>query len=232
MTATHDPMTEAIARLTEPWTIKVDIDHRARIPYADVSVREFPPLIDMLRGHITPDTGKTMGGANDPASRSVLDLKSLDLLMHIEDIVRAWLGEWRIPTGDIRDDIRAFADRLETLHRADSIDQAVYEGLAAQPDVWVVRIWDLIEPPRRIALRGASCPRCERAKITNADGESADNLLVLWRDGQEPTAECQWEDCAAIWVGEDGLKALGRELGEEFNIGALTADSDTQITTV
>lgn len=219
-------------RLTEPWTITVTIDEKARIPYAGVSVREFPPLIDMLRGHVTPDTGKTMGGANDPSSRSVLDVKSLDLLMHIEDVVRAWLGEWRIPTADIREDLRAFWERLSALHRADSIDQIVYEGLAAMPDVWAVRIWDLIEPPHRITLRGASCPRCDRAKFSNSDGESADNLLVLWRDGQEPTAECQWDDCSAIWVGESGLKALGRELGEEFNIDAILTVDDTRITTM
>lgn len=225
-------MNDAMLRLTEPWTITVTIDERARIPYAGMSVRQFPPLIDMLRGHVTPDTGKTRGGANDPSSRSVLDIKSLDLLMHIEDVVRAWLGEWRIPAADIREDLRAFWDRLDTLHRADSIDQVVYEGLAALPDVWAVRIWDLIEPPQRLALREAACPRCDRAKITNADNESADNLLILWRDGQEPTAECQWEDCGAIWVGEAGLKTLGRELGVEFNIKEILTADDTEITIV
>lgn len=225
-------MNDAMKRLTEPWTITVTLDERARIPYAGVSVREFPPLIDMLRGHVTPDTGKTMGGANDPSARSVLDIKSLDLLMHIEDVVRAWLGEWRIPTADIRDDLRAFWERLEALHRASDIDQIVYEGLAALPDVWAVRIWDLIEPPQRLTLRETACPRCDRAKITNGDGEISDNLLILWRDGQEPTAECQWADCAAIWVGEEGLKALGRELGVEFNIEAIMEAHDTQITTV
>lgn len=217
-------MTDGLKRLIEPWTLTVTIDEKARIPYAGVSIREFPPLIDMLYRHVTPDTGKTLGGANDPSARSVLDIKSLDMIMHIQDITGAWLQEWRkARTGDLKADLRAFWDQLNALYRTGAIDEMTYEPLAALPDAWAVKVWDLIEPPLRLPLRGSACPRCQRSKITTTGDEEADNLLIIWRDTSQPTVECQWSDCAAIWIGEAGLIELGRALDIEINMEAIDA---------
>lgn len=226
-------MSAGFARLVEPWTITVSIDEKARIPFAGVRVREFPPLLDMLHEHITPDTGKTMGGANDPSARSVLDLKSLDLLVHIQDVTRAWLQEWRIPRHeDLKNDLRAFWNHLHALYGSGAIDQITFEHLASYPDTWATNIWDLIEPPLRLPLRGTGCPRCGRGKIMTASDEQADNLLVIWRDGQEPTVECQWSDCAAIWVGESGMIELGRALNISIDIEKIEEARHARITPV
>lgn len=183
--------------------------------------QEFPPLVDMLAGRVFPDANFN-GGSGMPSQRNVLDVKSLDLLTHITDVTRAWLVEWGLGTTKALDaDLRAFWDHLHVLHHTDAIDASTYENLAAYPDTWAVRIWDLIEPPMRHTFRGVECPRCGRARWTSPNGDVADSILLLWRDGQEPTVECQWEDCAAIWVGESGLLELGREIGEEVNVEAL-----------
>lgn len=226
-------MSDGLKRLIEPWTLTVTIDERARVPYAGISVRAFPALIDMLRGHVAPDTGKTMGGANDPAARSVLDIKSLDLLVHIEDVTRAWLQEWRRPSaGELKADLRLFWDHLNALQRSGGMDDNTFDHLATYPDTWAGKVWDLIEPPLRIPLRGSACPKCQRDKWVTEHDEKSDNLLVLWRDGQEPTVECQWADCAAIWIGEPGLIELGRALGMEVDIDAIKEARNAVITRV
>jgi len=226
-------LSDAMRRLVATWTLTVTIDERARVPYAGISTREFPPLLDMLQAHVTPDTGKTMGGANDPSARSVLDTKSLDLLMHVQDVTRAWLQEWRVPArADAKDNLRAFWYHLHALHTTNAIEEVMFEHLASYPDTWATNIWDLIEPPLRLTLRGSACPKCDRTKVANGEGETTDNLLLIWRDNQEPTAECQWADCGAIWVGETGLVELGRALDVEIDMGAIVEARHARITGV
>lgn len=226
-------MTEGYKRLIEPWTLTITIDEKARVPYAGISAREFPALLDMLQGHVIPDTGKTIGGANTPATRSVLDVKSLDLLMHIEDVTEAWLNEWRMPRdGDVKTNMRAFWNHLHTLYATGTIDQAMFEHLQSYPDTWATNIWDLIEPPLRLPMRGSGCPKCGRTKITTTNDEQTDNLLIIWRDNQEPTVECQWADCGAIWVGEPGMIELGRALNMEIDMEKIEEARHARMTTV
>lgn len=207
-------LSESMARLIQPWTITIPVNDEHR-------PQEFPALVDMLAGRVFPDANFN-GGSGMPSQRNVLDVKSLDLLTHITDVTRAWLNEWGIPTSKtLSADLRAFWDHLHVLHQSEGVDALTYENLAAYPDVWAVRIWDLIEPPMKHTFRGVECPRCGRARWTTPAGDVTDSILLVWRDGQEPSVECQWEDCVAIWVGEPGLLELGREIGEEVNVEAL-----------
>ncbi|WP_341945668.1 hypothetical protein [Microbacterium sp. LWH11-1.2] len=207
-------MSDGLAKLIDPWMMVVPVDGGER-------TQHFPPLVDMLRARVVPD-GNQNGGGSAVNTRNVLDVKSLDLLEHIQNVTRAWLQEWRVTVaGELKLDLRGFWDHLHTLHRTEEIDQYMYERLAAYPDAWATSIWDLIEPPIRVSLRGLECTRCGNGKFTNENGDTVDNLIVVWRDGQEPTAECQVRECAAIWVSDTGLEELGNEAGLDIDIVAL-----------
>lgn len=207
-------------RLIEPWTMTIQVGD-------DERVQTFPPLVDTLARIVSPSSGRTVGGANDPSARSVVNVQALDLLGHIQDVTRAWLQEWRVQVaGETKLDLRGFWDRLHTLHNAGDLDGTTYEHLAAFADTWVTRIWDLIEPPLTRPLRGVACPKCGEAKWVNENSDQADNLLITYRQGQEVTAECRWRECGAIWVGRRGLIDLGRSLGIPLDIEAL-AELDT-----
>ena len=207
-------LSDGMRRLIEPWELEVTVNGGTR-------KQSFRPLVDILRALVIP-SNNAQGGGGAPNTRNLVDAVSLDLLTHIQDVTRAWLQEWGVQTaGELKLDLRGYWDKLDTLRRTGEIDETTYEHLASYPDTWASRIWDLIEPPLRIPLRGSECPKCSRHKWVNDNQDTTDNLIVLWRDGQEVTAECQWSDCAAIWVGETGLIDLGRALGVEVNMEAI-----------
>jgi hypothetical protein len=203
-------MTDGFNRLVNEWTLTVDVDGEPR-------VQAFAPLIDELAAMVNPSKN-SRGGGGLPSTRNLLDVKALDLLMHIQDVTRAWLQEWGIPgSKDAKTDLIRFKGMLDNLHHTQTIDTTQWERLTAYPDTWAARIWDLLEPPLQRPLRDSPCPRCGAAKTTNEIGETIDALVLEQRYGQEPTAVCRAGDCTGTWVGEDGLKGLGRELGIEFN---------------
>ena len=208
-------LSEAMERLINNWNMTVTVGEGER-------VQGFPPLVDMLHGQLVPGMEGT-GGGGAPSTRNVLDLGSLDLLMNIQDVTRAWLQEWGVPSaGELKLDLRAFWDRLHALHQAGGLDATMYDHLAAYPDAWAARVWDLIEPPKRVTLRGTECPRCGEAKTANLEGDLSDALTVTFRVGHEPTAECGALECGAVWIGLSGLIDLGRAVGVEIDVDTLS----------
>lgn len=207
-------LNDAMRRLIEPWTLTVSVGDGER-------TQHFPALVDMLRGQLVPGMEGGAGGSS-PATRNILDVKSLDLLIHIQDVTRAWLQEWGVQgVGELKLDLRGFWDRLHVLHDTGVMDDDMFEHLSVYPDVWAGKVWDLIEPPKTVPLRRTECPKCDAAKVTNSEGESADNLLITFRVGHEFTAECRNGECGAVWVGRDGLLELGRSIGVEIDIDTL-----------
>lgn len=207
-------MSDGLARLIDPWMMTVPVD-------GGVRTQHFPPLVDMLKGQLAPGMEGGSGGAL-PSTRNILDIKSLDLLIHIQDVTRAWLQEWGVQgAGELKLDLRGFWERLNTLHDTGAMDDTTFEHLSSYPDTWAAKVWDLIEPPKTVPLRRTECPRCNEAKVTNGEGESTDNLLITFRVGHEFTAECRNADCKAVWIGVDGLKELGRAIGIEIDVDAL-----------
>ena len=205
-------LTEAIMRLIFPWTLTIDVDGEQR-------QQQFEPLIDMLAAG-APGMENT-GGGTLPSMRSAIDMKSLDLMIHIEDVVRGWVLSWQTPTsGNLKHDLALFWRLLHEQHQAGIIDQDTYERLHAYPDTWAERIWDLREPPKLVALRAADCPECGHGKLVTPDGDLTDPLLITIRLGREPVAECR--HCGYVWVSRDGLVTLGRALGCEIDVETLT----------
>jgi hypothetical protein len=211
MTDDHDEYTN---RLTNNWTLVIDKRETGKELHQD-----FPPLLDMLATMVRPNMERT-GGGSSAATRNLIDTKALTLLMHIEDVSRAWLIEWGIKvTGDRKADVAAYSERANTLHRTGVITETDWLRLTSYPQTWVGRIWDLIEPPMQIPLKEAECPKCGRAKWINENDEHVDNILASYRDGGEVQAECRWNDCDGYWVGPRQLRELG------FHVGA-TVDDD------
>ena len=204
-------LSEAMSRLIEPWTLTITANNETR-------TQKFPPLVDMLTAMITPSSGGTVGGANDPASRSVVNITALDLLGNIQDITGAWLKEWGVTrAGETKLDLRGFWDRLDTLKRTGLIDDTMHDRLVVMPDKWAMRIWDQVEPPLARPLREAPCPDCGVDKVTNEDGSRDENLILTYRRGQEVTVECRNPECRKVWVGFGELRRLGASLGIVFN---------------
>jgi len=207
-------LSDGMRRLIEPWSMEVTVD-------GGLVVQHFPPLVEMLRSLVVP-SNNSRGGGGAPSTRNLIDAKSIDLLIHVQDVTRAWLQEWGVQgAGELKLDLRGFWDRLNTLHRTEAIDNDLFEHLASYPDTWAAKIWDLIEPPHQVPLRGTPCPRCEVGKVVNGDGESSDNLLITIRVGHAPTAECRNADCGATWIGRDDLVELGRAVGVEVDFDTL-----------
>lgn len=207
-------LSDGMARLIGPWTLTVTVDNHDR-------QQHFPPLVDMLNGQLAPGMEGGSGGGL-PSTRNILDVQSLDLLIHIQDVTRAWLQEWGVQgAGELKLDLRGFWERLNTLHNTGAMDDTTFEHLASYPDTWAAKVWDLIEPPKTVPLRRTECPKCGEGKVTNGEGESTDNLIITFRVGHEFTAECRNRECAAVWIGVKGLQDLGRSIGVEIDIDTL-----------
>lgn len=209
-------LSPAVLKLTEPWVIVLSPKEAG-----SWKAQDFPPLLDMLATLVVPGMEK-MGGGSSPSTRSLADLKALELLMHIQDVVRAWLHEWRIPaSGDLKVDTVAFDTRLDALWRSTSISEPEYLRLNAYAATWATRIWDLIEPPLQVPLKEATCPKCNRAKWINENEEHVDNLLVSFREGGDVQAECRWRNCDGLWYGAVALANLGFHVGATVDKEAL-----------
>lgn len=201
----------AVHRLTETWT-KV-------LPEAGYRSTDFPPLIDILQDLVTPNAGRTVGGASAPSQRNVLDVKALDLLMGVEDVVGAWLYEWNTPLSRGQDSLRVrvavFAKLLDVRWQSGGITEQAYNHLSSALIRWAGQIWDLVEPPLQVPLRDASCPECGRAKWVNENEEVTDALLVSYRDGGDVQAQCRWASCTFLATGPRALLELGFHVGAE-----------------
>lgn len=210
-------MTEpSVKKLVSPWVAVV----KAQGAWV---AQDFPPLLDMLATLVVPNNGRTKGGVNDPSTRSVVDVKALDLLMHIQDIVGSWVAEFRMG-GFTPDTLTTRVDGLNLLiearWRTSQMLESDYLRRLAYFDRWAAQIWDLVEPPLQVPLRDATCPECGRAKWANDSEEWVDNLLVSYREGGEVQAECRWASCTFLATGDRALLELG------YHVGA-TVDEET-----
>jgi hypothetical protein len=211
-------MTESVHKLTEPWTLVLTPREAG-----EYRAQDFPPLLDMLAGLVTPNSGRTRGGVNDPSTRSVVDVKALDLLVGIQDVVGAWSVEFRVQgfTGlSLVTQTARVAAAIDTAWRTGQLLEHDYTRRLNMFDRWAAQVWDLVEPPLTVPLREATCPECGRSKWANENDEWVDNLLVSFRDGGDVQAECRWVSCTFLAVGPRALRDLG------FHVGA-TVDDDT-----
>ncbi|MDV3197458.1 MAG: hypothetical protein Q8884_02620, partial [Sweet potato little leaf phytoplasma] len=122
-------MSDGLEKLINPWVMTVSVDDGERNQH-------FPPLIDWLAALVTP-SNNSHGGGGSPATRNLVDAIALDLMIHIQDVTRAWLQEWGVKVaGELKLDLRGFWDKLTSLHTSGAMDNDTYEHLASYPDTW------------------------------------------------------------------------------------------------
>lgn len=170
------PLSNATAQLTRA--------HRRRVDTGfDINIGTEPPLLFLLRDAVTADDGAE-GGAGGGKPSSPADVTAL--LLH-ETILQE-VNEWWPGTG--------VADRKDT-SLVDRLEEAV-SFAAGRPDAeagllekcweWTGAIRNMLEPPKKVHLRGVSCPFCDKTHVsnTNADGETTYIAALLVHPGELP----------------------------------------------
>jgi hypothetical protein len=74
-------------------------------------------------------------------------------------------------------------------------------------DIWAGKIRDLLEPPKRVPVRGGQCPRCREYQVlgTDLDGQRVYQPCLLAHMSENPVrVECL--GCGGTWYSLDLLK--------------------------
>jgi hypothetical protein len=154
------------------------------------------PLLRMLELAIGSDMGRGslsgVGGAN-----GVLNLGALELWQSIHHTV----GEFWPGKGNLAMAKTHLIHRLElwTTAVANTDDAPHLLELCLW---WASQVRDLLDPPKRVPIRGGQCPRCSEYQVlgTNPDGERVYVPCLLAHLSEEPVrVEClgcggQWYD--------------------------------------
>lgn len=189
----HHSLSETVAQLTRPHTRKV----------GELDGIE-PALLDLLASAIGNTSGRGSAPGGSTRAGAPLDVTALSLWTSISAVVSEhWPGH-----GDLARADTSLPDRLEqwTSHLAGS-DHEVY--LLEFCLYWVEQIRELLEPTRKMPLRGVACGHCgfESIREPNPEGETVRRPAILVYPDERPTrAECQV--CGEQWVGELSLQLL------------------------
>jgi hypothetical protein len=154
------------------------------------------PLLRMLELSIGSDMGKgSVSGVS--GANGVLNLGALELWQAIHRTV----GEFWPGKGNLAMAKAHLITRLElwatqvggTENEPHLLEMCAY---------WAEQIRDLLDPPKRVPIRGGQCPRCKEHQVlgTNPDGERVYVPCLLAHLSEEPVrVEClgcggQWYD--------------------------------------
>lgn len=154
-----------------------------------------PGLLLMLEVAIK-STGTSRSGGSGNRAGSVLDAGALELRDEIARVVGAnWPGR-----GSPKRQATPLPQRLQewaAVVAGGSNEWALQEFCA----YWVAQIRELLDPPRRIPLRGQPCLWCDAETVSlEQDGETVIVPAMLATVGQNPMrVECR--ACAAEWEG-------------------------------
>lgn len=156
-----------------------------------------PALLDLLEVAIKSDTSGASGGGGSTRAASPMDVTAL----HLWQTIAQTIGEFWPGRGQLSHAKLPQKDRLtwwaETVA---GTDNEVH--LLEMCDYWIGQIRDLLEPPKRVPLRGAQCARCREYQVLghNPDGERVYGPCLLAHLSETPVRiEClgcggQWYD--------------------------------------
>lgn len=162
-----------------------------------------PALLAMLERAIGSDQGRGSVSGVSGAS-GVLNLSALQLWGEIGRTVGAfWPGR-----GDLAQADTHLILRLEqwTTALAGTADEIHLQEMA---EYWHRQIRELLEPARRVPVRGGQCPRCKEHQVlgTNPDGERVYVPCLLAHLDEDPVkVECL--GCGGTWYGNTPLAML------------------------
>lgn len=158
-----------------------------------------PPLLRLLEVAIGADTSGASGGAGRNKNSAPLDVTALSLWEEIYSVVGAnWPGR-----GDPRRKTTHLIDRLTWWTN-------VVAGGLNEPDLteyceyWAASIRELLEPTRRVPLRGVACMGCKLTWVTDEkDGETTymPTLIASISDRHLHGVQVRCEACEGSWSG-------------------------------
>lgn len=146
-----------------------------------------PPLLRLLERAIRADTSGAGGGPGRNKNSTPLDVTALSLWEEIAEVVSShWPGR-----GDPRYRDQHLIDRLTwwTNNVAGTENHRYLEEFALW---WIACIRNLLEPPKRIAIRGVTCPSCDSTWVVREQpGETIYVPALLAHASENPLrVEC------------------------------------------
>jgi hypothetical protein len=193
------PLSRVVSDLCQPHSRTVQLEE------GPVTGQE-EPLLSLLERAIAADSGRGSASGGGSSASAPVDAGALTLWTDISAVVGAhWPGR-----GDLLRQHTPLIERLEAWTRV-TADTPNEEHLLEMCRYWTKQIRDLLEPPKRVPLRGMTCPACECTHVEehDADGGVIYNVSLLAHMSEEEIrAECLV--CGTEWVGGEllDLRAL------------------------
>jgi hypothetical protein len=190
----HAALSQAVFVLTKPHT-RTLAEHTG----------QEPALLDLLEVAIKTDTSGATGNGSGTRAGGPVDVNALSIRQDIWNVVAEfWPGKGRIEYAHMR-----LKERLiwwtSTLA---GTENEVH--LLEMCEIWTGRIRDLLEPPKRVPLRGAQCPRCKENQVleTDLDGHRVYQPTMVAHLSETP-ARVECRACGGTWY---NLEFLGLEV--------------------
>jgi Zn ribbon nucleic-acid-binding protein len=185
-----NPLREVVVELTR--------DHPRSV---DGVVGTEPPLLRLLEVAIKADTSGASGGSGRSKNSAPLDVTALSLWEEIRTTVgNNWPGR-----GDLTYQNTLLIDRLTwwTNNVAGGENE---HHLLEFCEYWRTSIRNLLEPPKRVPLRGAQCPACKETWFLKSEADPRETVYV---------------PVLLAWASESPLRVECLACGENFNELAL-----------
>lgn len=188
----HAPLSQAVYLLARP--------HERTV--GELTGQE-PALLDLLELAIKTDTSGASGnGGGSTRAGGPVDVNALSIWQGISDVVAEfWPGKGQLQYAKMH-----LIDRLTWW--AGTVAGTENEGhLTELCGIWAGKIRDLLEPPKRVPVRGGQCPRCREFQVlgTDLDGKNVYQPCLLAHMSENPIrVECR--GCGGTWYSLDLLK--------------------------
>lgn len=164
-----------------------------------------PPLLRLLEVAIKADTSGASGGSGRSKNSAPLDVTALSLWEEIASTVGDhWPGRGR--------------PEYKHQHLIDRLTWWTNQVAGGENEVhllefctyWRRAIRDLLEPPRKVELRGMACPECKHSWIQQLEAELKQVTLrpaMLVHMSEDPVrVECL--ACNVMWQGWEALESM------------------------
>lgn len=164
-----------------------------------------PALLDLLEVAIKSDTSGASGSGGSTKAGSPMDVNAL----HLWQTIYGCVGEFWPGKGQLTHAALPLKARLQWwTETVAGTDDEVH--LLEMCEYWASQIRDLLEPPKRVPVRGGQCPRCKEHQVleTDPDGQRVYQPCLLAHLSENPVrVECR--GCGGTWY---GLGTLEMEL--------------------
>lgn len=187
------PLSQVVFELTRPHTRTVG-EHTG----------QEPALLALLEVAIKTDTSGASGGGGSSRNGAPVDVNALSIWQAISQTV----GEYWPGRGQLHHAKLHLIDRLtwwtETV--AGTTDEVHLEEMCSY---WRGQIRELLEPLKRVPIRGGQCARCKEYQVleTDLDGQRVYQPCLTAHLSEDPVRiECR--GCGGTWYGNTELQLM------------------------